>query len=369
MPSDGDRPHVAIVTGANLRPGAPGGTRTYVLGLASYLVSRHVPVDIVSNGPAPDVPRACTVRPVRDDHTPSATRFQRDLRRWATLENLGSFDVLHFQRPDDASFVPSRSSTSTSICTLHGDAVRGVRRRRGALAVWAYNQREARAFPRFRAAIAVDTATAEAYRRRYPGAAARIHVIPNAVDPVFFGSSAAHDDAAVTGPPLFLYAGRLSIEKRVDRIIDAIADRERLLDASLVIAGSGPEERRLRERANGASVRFEGNLDRAALAAWYRRADALVLASEYEGLPSVALEALALGCPVVALRGCGVDALVAEGGGVLADDPDDLPRALADAMRLRRGGTRARLPDAFTWASVGPQILDVYTEAMEGRSL
>ncbi|MGQ0796762.1 MAG: glycosyltransferase family 4 protein [Methanobacteriota archaeon] len=366
MRSDGERPHVAIVTGANLQPGAPGGTRSYVLGLGSYLASRHVPVDIVSNGPAPDAPAACAVRPVRGIHTPSAMRFQRDLRRWAVSGGLRAYDVVHFQRPDDASFVPTRLPMSAAVCTLHGDALRAVRRRRGALAAWAYARLEARAFPSFRAAIAVDATTAEAYRRRYPDAAARIRVIPIAVDPALVASADPAGGAGVEGPPRFLYAGRLSIEKRVDRIIDAVADRVRLPDASLVVAGSGPDERRLRSRANGASVRFEGNLDRAALAAWYRRADAVVLASEYEGLPSVALEALAVGCPVVALRGCGVDALLADGGGVLADGPDDLARALAEAVRLRRGGARVRLPDGFTWDTVGPRILDVYRTAMGG---
>lgn len=356
---------VVLVTGADLRPGVPGGTRSYVLGLARFLDGHGIPVDLVSNGATAETVGGCDLRPLRAVFTPSSLRFQRHLRRWARREAFAGVDIMHFHRPDDLAAFRRDARIPPAVCTLHGDPHRGVRRRRGFLAGFAYDRLEARAFARFAAVIAVDSATARAYAERYPAVAGRIHVIPNAIDDAWLEVPRRRGGEPSVRPPVFLYAGRLSPEKRVDRIIRAVAVAKGLSGASLLIAGSGPEEPRLRSLANGSSVRFLGNLRREDLARLYETVDGLVLASDYEGLPSVALEALSFGCPVVAIRGCGVDDLVREGGGVIADGVGGLPEALLLAHRLHTGGSRIRLPEAYTWAQIGPRILQVYREALE----
>jgi glycosyltransferase involved in cell wall biosynthesis len=89
---------------------------------------------------------------------------------------------------------------------------------------------------------------------------ADVAVVPNGVDLAYFSP-----DPAVprTPRPTFVYLGRLKRYKRVDLAIEAVARlRGEGTDATLVIAGRGDDEPRLREQALALgledAVRFEG---------------------------------------------------------------------------------------------------------------
>lgn len=73
-------------------------------------------------------------------------------------------------------------------------------------------------------------------------------------------------------------------------------------NVELVLVGEGPLRPRLEARAAalglGSRVRFAGFAEDVTI--WLRKADLLALTSDYEGLPAVAVEALACGVPVVA---------------------------------------------------------------------
>jgi glycosyltransferase involved in cell wall biosynthesis len=96
------------------------------------------------------------------------------------------------------------------------------------------------------------------------------------------------------------------------------------------VVGDGPEWRRLRRLA-GPTVRLAGRLSDGEVADLLRSAQALVVTAEEE-FGIAAVEALASGRPVIALRSGGVLETVAAGRtGVFYDDAAD-PRALADAV-------------------------------------
>lgn len=356
-----DSLRVLLITGADLRRGAPGGTRTYVLGLARFLANKGVSVGILSNGHPKDIPPGVTLVPISEEHLPSTVAFQGRLRKWSHRADWARFRLLHFQRPDDLDVIRN-GALPPAICTLHGDAARGVRRRRGRLAGLAYLRRECNAIPRFHALVAVDDTTADEYRHRYPETAHRIVTIPVAVDDSFLERTARTSSSS---RPTFLFVGRLSGEKRVDRIIEALRSPS-VAETRLLVAGSGPAAARLRTLARGAAVEFLGNVPQDTLPTLYREADGLVLASEYEGLPTAALEALACGCPVVAPLGSGLDALLAEGRGVLTSDVRELSEALSSCLRLRRSRAPISLPSQYTWPSVGERILQLYRSIAPG---
>lgn len=128
-------------------------------------------------------------------------------------------------------------------------------------------------------------------------------------------------------------------------------------DATLVIAGAGPDRAKLeaQSRALGVSqrVRFLGPLKPEELREVYNGVDALVLASSREGWANVLLEAMACGTPVVATAVWGTPEVVATpDAGILADARTGA--ALADAItRLRvdlpdRNATR-RYAERFDW--------------------
>ena len=367
-----NRLRIGLITGADLRRAAPGGTRTYVLGLASFLVQHGLAVEIFSNGPVEGAPARCQVTRIMIEHVPSSRRFQRGIARWAYRERFRNVGLLHFQRPDDLWPIRRLEALPPAICTLHGDPSKGIRRRHGVGLALAYRLVELATITRFAAIISVDDKTAETYRSRYPSMMTRIHVIPNAADDEFLKPVSAPSNGHVrraempSSSPTFVFVGRLSKEKRVDAIIRGVLSGGAPKGATLLIAGSGPEEEHLRHIANGSKIRFLGNVDHRSMAHLYDSAAALILASEYEGIPTVALEAIASGCPVIAPAGCGLDRLLESGRGFLIADLSELPNAMSQVAKARWNSTPLSLPRSFHWSSVGERLVEVYRTVAPG---
>ncbi len=359
---------VAILTGANLSRGAVGGTGVYVTGLIRYLTGQGIGVDVISNGGIENPPPTCRVHPITDRHVTSTSQFRRILRSQALDDVLGEATVLHLQRPDDLPYVHLGSAPPILLCTLHGDAWRSIHRRHGALALLRYRQLESRALRKLRAIVAVDGRTAEAYASRYPSLRDRLMTIPPAVEIPMTEPGKGRPGVTQSDGLTILYAGRLSIEKRVDKIIQTFVACPNLQNARLVIVGSGPEAPKLRRLARNSRIDFRGAVPHDRMADFYQAADALVLASEYEGTPTVALEALASGCPVVALPSCGVDPSMSNGGVFISTSFDALPANLEAAARRRRNAPPIKLASQYTWSEVGERLVALYTSLATGAA-
>ncbi|HEY7077168.1 MAG TPA: glycosyltransferase [Solirubrobacteraceae bacterium] len=125
----------------------------------------------------------------------------------------------------------------------------------------------------------------------------------------------------------YVVLAELMAHKRIDVAVRAFNRLRR----PLLVIGDGPEYRRLRRLA-GPTVRFAGRLGDADVAAALRSARALVVTAEEE-FGIAAVEALASGRPVIALRSGGVTETVEEGvtGAYYdrADDPGSLAAVVA----------------------------------------
>ncbi|ACI52831.1 glycosyl transferase group 1 [Gluconacetobacter diazotrophicus PA1 5] len=138
----------------------------------------------------------------------------------------------------------------------------------------------------------------------------------------------------------FVFAGRFVDKKGVPVLIDAVRILAgRGVTPPVVLAGDGPLLPAMRDRAAGlANLRFAGWLGAADLAAEMDRAIALLVPSvvppggDREGLPSVAVEAMARGVPVVASSQSGLEGAVGHAGAGIVVPAGD-PMALADAMQ------------------------------------
>ncbi|WP_421837732.1 glycosyltransferase [Novosphingobium sp.] len=138
----------------------------------------------------------------------------------------------------------------------------------------------------------------------------------------------------------FLAIGRLAAQKNFALLIDAFA-RMAGPDDRLAIIGEGSARRALEAQIArlglSGKVRMPGHVS--PLDAELAAADALVLSSEYEGVPAVVAEALAAGLPVVSTR-CSVSMEDMLGGGrfgllVPVGDASALAQAMEDIAKLK----------------------------------
>jgi glycosyltransferase involved in cell wall biosynthesis len=161
----------------------------------------------------------------------------------------------------------------------------------------------------------------------------RIRVKPNFVSPLPQRRGAGED---------FLFLGRLSPEKGLDRLIGVWHD----VPARLVVVGDGPERARL-QAAAPETVEFRGAVAPDQVAGYLERARALVLPSIcYEGAPRTVVEAFAAGVPVIANRKGALPTIVVDGAtGLLVDPnrPADWSRAVT---ALLDDGTSRALGEA-----------------------
>lgn len=98
----------------------------------------------------------------------------------------------------------------------------------------------------------------------------------------------------------FLFVGRLHEQKRADILIKAFS-QSNLKEYELLILGDGPLKDELKSLADSLSVKknikFLGHLTE--LSAYYSKAHAFVMCSDYEGSPNALWEALSLGAPCI----------------------------------------------------------------------
>ena len=134
--------------------------------------------------------------------------------------------------------------------------------------------------------------------------------------------------------PVILAAGRLSEEKDFATLLTAFAMLLKHRPARLIVLGKGPLRPALLSQARNLQVvkhiDFPGFVENPY--SFMSRADLFVLSSKVEGLPTVIVEAMACGCPVVSTDCPYGPAEVLEGGrlGELVSVGNS--RALADAM-------------------------------------
>jgi len=166
-------------------------------------------------------------------------------------------------------------------------------------------------------------------------AAEKVTTLRNGVDTELFHPTDRAAQRKLLGLKGFtlLSVGSLTTVKGHDLTIVALVQ---LPDASLIIAGGGPERDNLETLARrlgvAERVTFVGVLPQTELVRYYGAADALVLASSREGWANVLLESMACGTPVVATQVGGTPEVVAaSAAGILMAERSS--RSLADSVR------------------------------------
>ena len=203
-----------------------------------------------------------------------------------------------------------------------------------------------------------------------------VMVIPNGVDIDEFRPAPSARDRVT-----LFSVSRLVPRKNVHLLIAAV---ERLVKEgaplSLVIAGTGPEEERIRRLAEQSSgvVRFAGFIDEARKRSLLAETDVFVQLSTREGLSIATLEALASGVPCVVSNLPGVREPVTPGQtGWYVDDPENLESVVtalrgvvADRPRLAamKRTCRAVAVERYSVRAMCESYWNVFTHLVEARA-
>ena len=234
-------------------------------------------------------------------------------------------------------------------------------------------------YPLADAVVAVSRGVAESVRRSVGVDAGRVRTIHNPIptDSIrrLMQAEVAHPWFADGEPPVVLCVGREASSKDYPTLVEAFGLVRREVDARLVILGklSAPCRARLKSLARGLGVEgdlgfvdFDENPYR-----YMRRAGLLALSSRSEGLPTVILEALACGTPVVSTDApCGPREILGGWGDLPpVGDAPALARALAATLRGERPSEealRARAAD-FSPEKAADAYLALFEKLVRGR--
>jgi glycosyltransferase involved in cell wall biosynthesis len=224
------------------------------------------------------------------------------------------------------------------------------------------------------ALVAVSPSEARTFASSGVVDAERVRVVPNGIDPepwIRARPIARADIGLRDDKPLAAVVGLLNVAKGQDLALEALQD---VPDLQLVIVGHGDMESELRALATRSRlderVRFLGF--RTDVPAILAATDFVIVPSRWEGLPYVALEAMAAAKPVVATPVDGARDVIEQGQtGILTRSIDSSSiagalRAMLQTTPEERAGMgrigRARVERSYTARAMVQGLVDVYRE-------
>lgn len=186
------------------------------------------------------------------------------------------------------------------------------------------------------------------------------HVVPNGIDLAQWPFCPQGDGSAV-------WAGRMTANKAPHLAIAAARAAGVALTLFGAIEDSDYFESRIRPVLSG-NIRFGGHLPARALAAEYGRASAMLFTPQWdEPFGLSAIEAMACGTPVAAIRMGAVDEVLGTTGRYAAPDGTSLAHALVQAMAVPRHLPRQRVETRFSLSRMIAGYERLYHSAITAR--
>lgn len=274
--------------------------------------------------------------------------------------------------------VPTASYCHTPLKILHDPVARrnlAERNRRQALALCllgpTFSAVDRRAWRRFRHVFVNSTETAQRVERARLRPGGPLEVLHPGVD------LDRYPPGDTDRKPVFLVAGRIMWQKRIELALDAFAlSGAGHRGARLVVAGAVDDKSRpylaeLRRRSAGRPVSFELDCSDAQMAELYAQASVVVFTAPNEDFGMVPLEAMAAGTPVLATRGGGALETVVDGatGWLLPPRPEAFAAKLTEVLdadlSVMRVAARRRAAE-FGWDRFVARVDDVMEQLASG---
>jgi len=355
-----------------------GGVRTYLAEKARWLAPRHEVQHVIvvpSNKTAVAQWQRSRVYLVRGPAVPASPGYHflvagRTLREIVTREQP---DVIEVGSPYFAPWLvrrAARGARARLVAFVHENP--RLYAARGAGLVTRYLRAAHRGF---------DLTVAASEDNLAGLGVPRTAVVPLGVDTALFHPARRDPDwkqeiGAAPEQPVALYVGRLSAEKGLDVVLEALRDIHAVTNVRLVLIGEGHLRRRLERAARDQPAQLRVlpfETDRARLARAYASADLFVAPCPYETFGLAALEAMASGLPVVGVGAAGIGRLLAHadwGRTYRVGDAGDCARAIRELLTLDLQATRCRaravVVERYGWDRTFSELLALY-EDVAGR--
>lgn len=203
-----------------------------------------------------------------------------------------------------------------------------------------------RFYPRADAVIAVSSKVRDELLQVAPKLKEILKVLETPVVPGDFVTQAAEDPKHPWfnegEPPVILGVGRLHAQKNFPLLINAFAEVRKKVRCRLMILGQGPLKKDLQALVDSLGINQDVCFAGFCLNpfSYMSRARVFVLSSNYEGMPNVLIQAMALATPVVATDCPGGNAECLEGGAlgelVPLGDVGKMAEAIEKSLEIRQ---------------------------------
>lgn len=173
----------------------------------------------------------------------------------------------------------------------------------------------------------------------------------------------------------YLFVGRLVPEKGIDRLIKLAYKYEHEYKGKdlIVIVGRGPLEKYIQRACRLLkSLRYVGYIPRDHLKAFYVKAKALLITSRAEGMPTVMLEALAHGTPVITIKFDGIEEIskLADSKAlIVTENLDQTTQSLINQTLQSKISEEVirRITEEYNWNTIARKVMNIYREVLKGK--
>ena len=285
----------------------PGGTKTYILNLISRL--RKIGIDVtligISYGDRPQEIGQNFV-PVCYGEKISSFKFFLKLFIKVYFLPLKNISIVHVQRAEDILPFVLFYHKVPKIVTVHGSLSKNENIARHGLIFGSLIEKIADLGLQYAdRIIAVNDEVKKIYFEKYPHLRKKIVVIPTSVDTTLFKPIEQKELRKKYNfekeEKIVLYVGRFDKEKGLDFLIEVFKKLNlQLPNSKLILVGAGSEEEHLKYIAkNNMNIIFINKITHSKVPEIMNCANVFALCSYREGMPTVVLEAMACGLPVV----------------------------------------------------------------------
>lgn len=359
---------VLIIADSDPRKKVIGGVGIYSYNLAKYLTEKGFKVIFVGKKQEGEVINKLqnfdfielNKRPNQSNYV-----FLKNLFKLAFKLKLNGTTVIHSQRPDW--IVPFAKFPNRKIVTLHGSHLKNVYLKKGFVIGKIYSKLEKKGLEIADVVISVSEENTNYYKKIYENdkeVTKKFITIPIGIDLNKFQNIDKNKSRKQYGfkksDKVVVYVGRLEKEKNLQILIRACHEA----GVKLFIVGEGREEEYLKKFASSLNSQtiFHKSVNNEKIPNVLACGDIFALTSLHEGMPTVVIEALAAGLPVISTNVGDVHKIVINGKTGFIVNEQNITGKLKNLIKKCSGyrNNCIKISKTFSWDLVCDRIQKFY---------